>query len=214
MFLRHAHRILTRRCCRCFQPTPLHQTGNPYSSSRAADRRRRIHEIKHDGYRTLIVIDRCEVRAFTRNGNDWTGAFRRVVEACARLACETAMIDGEMVVQDERGLTDFHALRSAIHATPHRILFFAFDLVHLNGPALARDSADGATRAPQEVDQAGQALPDPVQRPYRGFSSLVRSSDSSCSAVSVKPAMSERKIDSLRRWLATFTSRLPVKIDS
>ena len=32
-----------------------------------------IHEIKHDGYRTLIVIDRGKVRAFTRNGNDWTG---------------------------------------------------------------------------------------------------------------------------------------------
>jgi bifunctional non-homologous end joining protein LigD len=29
-----------------------------------------IHEIKHDGYRTLIVIDRGQVRAFTRNGND------------------------------------------------------------------------------------------------------------------------------------------------
>ena len=31
-----------------------------------------IHEIKYDGYRTLIVIDRGQVRAFTRNGNDWT----------------------------------------------------------------------------------------------------------------------------------------------
>ena len=29
-----------------------------------------IHEIKYDGYRTLIVIDRGQVRAFTRNGND------------------------------------------------------------------------------------------------------------------------------------------------
>ena len=31
-----------------------------------------IHEIKYDGYRTLIAIDRGRVRAFTRNGNDWT----------------------------------------------------------------------------------------------------------------------------------------------
>ena len=37
-----------------------------------------IHEIKYDGYRTLIVIDRGQVRAFTRNGNDWTRAYRRV----------------------------------------------------------------------------------------------------------------------------------------
>ena len=33
-----------------------------------------IHEIKHDGYRTLIVIDRGKVRAFSRHGRDWTGA--------------------------------------------------------------------------------------------------------------------------------------------
>src|SRR6478672_9640043 len=81
-----------------------------------------IHEIKYDGYRTLIVIDRGQVRAFTRNGNDWTRAYRRVVEACGNLGCETALIDGEMVVQDEHGLTDFHALRSVIYTAPHRLV--------------------------------------------------------------------------------------------
>ncbi len=97
-----------------------------------------IHEIKHDGYRTLIVIDRGQVRAFTRNGNDWTRAYRRVVEACGKLACETALIDGEMVVQDENGISDFDALRSAIHKAPHRLVFFAFDLLHLDGEDLRR----------------------------------------------------------------------------
>ena len=41
--------------------------------------------------------------------------------------------DGEMVVQGENGVTDFHALRSAIYKAPHRIVLFAFDLLHLNG---------------------------------------------------------------------------------
>jgi len=91
-----------------------------------------IHEIKYDGYRTLIAIDRGQVRAFTRNGNDWTRAYGRVVEASAKLACETALLDGEMVVQDETGLADFDALRSAIHKAPHRLVFFAFDLLCLN----------------------------------------------------------------------------------
>jgi bifunctional non-homologous end joining protein LigD len=80
-----------------------------------------IHEIKYDGYRTLIVIDRGQVRAFTRNGNDWTRAHRRVVDACmARWSSRT----------DEHGITDFHALRSAIHTAPHRIVLVAFDLLH------------------------------------------------------------------------------------
>jgi ATP-dependent DNA ligase len=58
-----------------------------------------IHEIKYDGYRTLIVIDRGQARAFTRNGNDWTTAYRRVVDAAGKLACKTAVLDGEVVVQ-------------------------------------------------------------------------------------------------------------------
>jgi DNA ligase D-like protein (predicted ligase) len=95
-----------------------------------------IHEIKHDGYRTLIVIDGGQVRAFTKNGTVWTAAYRRVVDACSKLACKAAVLDGEMVVQDERGVTDFHALRSAIHTAPHRIVFFAFDLLHLEGQDL------------------------------------------------------------------------------
>src|SRR5262245_61321352 len=41
-----------------------------------------------------------------------------------------------MAVQDEHGITDFHALCSAIHRAPHRILFFAFDLLHLDGQDL------------------------------------------------------------------------------
>jgi bifunctional non-homologous end joining protein LigD len=95
-----------------------------------------IHEIKYDGYRTLIVIDGGQVRAFTRNGNNWTRTYERVVKACCRLKCQSALIDGEMVVQDEHGITDFHALRSAIYTAPHRIVLFAFDLIHFNGKDL------------------------------------------------------------------------------
>ena len=64
-----------------------------------------IHEIKYDGYRTLIALDGDRCRAFTRNGNDWSRAYSLVIEVCGRLACKSAVIDGEMVVQDENGLT-------------------------------------------------------------------------------------------------------------
>jgi bifunctional non-homologous end joining protein LigD len=51
-----------------------------------------IHEIKHDGYRTLIVMDQGKVRAFSRHGRNWTGPYRRVVEAAAKLPCKAALI--------------------------------------------------------------------------------------------------------------------------
>jgi bifunctional non-homologous end joining protein LigD len=97
-----------------------------------------IHEIKYDGYRTLIVIDQGKVRAYSRPGRDWTGPYRRVVDACANLGCKAALIDGEVVVQDEQGISDFDALRSAIHKARHRLVLFAFDLLHLDGEDLRR----------------------------------------------------------------------------
>jgi bifunctional non-homologous end joining protein LigD len=89
------------------------------------------HEIKYDGYRTELIIDDGQARAFTRNGHDWTKRYRSIVEVAAALPVGDAIIDGEMVVQDESGVSDFQALRGAIGGEPHRLIFFAFDLLHL-----------------------------------------------------------------------------------
>src|SRR6476659_1620726 len=97
-----------------------------------------IREIKHDGYRTLIIVDQGKAGAFSRHGRDWTGPYRRVVEAAIKLPCQAAIIDGEIIVQDENGISDFDGLRSAIHKAPHRIVFFAFDLLHPAGQDLRR----------------------------------------------------------------------------
>jgi bifunctional non-homologous end joining protein LigD len=49
-----------------------------------------IHEIKHDGFRTLLRLDRGKAKAFTRNGHDWSDRYQRVVEACRKLRCRSA----------------------------------------------------------------------------------------------------------------------------
>jgi len=92
-----------------------------------------IHEIKHDGFRTLLRIDSGNICAFTRNGFDWSVKNQRIVTAGAELNCSSALIDGEVIVQNERGVSDFAALRTAIDRAPHRLMMFAFDLLFLNG---------------------------------------------------------------------------------
>lgn len=92
-----------------------------------------LHEVKYDGYRTQLAIADGRVRAYTRNGHDWTDKYTRIVQTAARIDCKSALIDGEVVVQNERGITDFEALRGAIKKEPFRLVFFAFDLLHLNG---------------------------------------------------------------------------------
>jgi bifunctional non-homologous end joining protein LigD len=95
-----------------------------------------IHEIKHDGYRTLLIRERGKARACTRNGFDWTDRYTHVTKAAAKLDCRSAIIDGEIVVQNGHGVSDFEALKSAIRWQPQRLIFCAFDLLHLNGKDL------------------------------------------------------------------------------
>jgi bifunctional non-homologous end joining protein LigD len=97
-----------------------------------------IHEVKHDGYRTLLIIERRKARAYTRNGFDWTERYPGIVEAAAELRCRSIIIDGEVIVQNEDGVSDFEALNPAIRWRPRSLLFCAFDLLHLNGKDYAR----------------------------------------------------------------------------
>ena len=105
-----------------------------------------IHEVKHDGYRTLLTIERRTARAFTRNGFDWSDHYAGITRAAAKLDCRSAIIDGEVIVQNERGVSDFESLKSAIRWRPQKLIFCAFDLLHLNGKDL-RDQPLQARRA-------------------------------------------------------------------
>ncbi|CAN7686874.1 ATP-dependent DNA ligase [Mesorhizobium amorphae] len=91
------------------------------------------HEIKFDGYRSQIVRDAEGVRLFTRRGLDWTSKYRDLAKAAGDLEVESAIIDGEVIVTNEAGLSDFKALRKAITSRQHDLYFVAFDLLHLNG---------------------------------------------------------------------------------
>jgi DNA ligase D-like protein (predicted ligase) len=99
-----------------------------------------IHEIKHDGYRSQLVIDCGQVRVFSRNGYDWTDRYPGIVRAAARLRCQTAIIDGEAIVQDGDGRSDFESLQSAMRSRPHSIILYTFDLLHLDGKDLRRET--------------------------------------------------------------------------
>ena len=92
-----------------------------------------IHEIKHDGYRTMLVLDRGTVRAFTRNGYDWSDRYPGIVTSAAGLKCRSAILDGEVIVQDALGASDFEGLQHALKHRPHSLIFYVFDILHLGG---------------------------------------------------------------------------------
>jgi bifunctional non-homologous end joining protein LigD len=99
-----------------------------------------IHEIKHDGYRCQVLLERGQARVFTRNGYDWSDRYPSIVRAAANLRCQSAIIDGEAIVQDGNGASDFEALQSDIRWRPDSIILYAFDLMHLNGKDLRQQT--------------------------------------------------------------------------
>jgi DNA ligase D len=93
-----------------------------------------LHEIKYDGYRTLVFFEDGVVRLITRNGHDWTARYGALAKAFARLPCKSAILDGEVVVQDARGVTSINLLEDALsRGDSHAMTYFAFDLCYLDG---------------------------------------------------------------------------------
>jgi bifunctional non-homologous end joining protein LigD len=91
------------------------------------------YEIKLDGWRGQLHLRRGGAKMFSRNGNDLTGNCASIVSAAGDIPATDAVLDGEIVVQDKNGVPNFLALRSAMTSGQGRLLFFAFDLLHLDG---------------------------------------------------------------------------------
>ncbi len=93
-----------------------------------------LHEIKFDGYRIEARLDHGKVQLLTRKGLNWTHRFKPIAEAVARLNADTALIDGELVVEDGRGISSFSLLQTDLkEGRGDRLAYYAFDLLHLDG---------------------------------------------------------------------------------
>ena len=86
-----------------------------------------IHEIKHDGYRLIVVRDGARVRLFTRNGYDWADRYPLIVEAALKNRTSSFVIDGEAVLLGVDGISDFNGLHSRRH--DDEVQLYAFDIL-------------------------------------------------------------------------------------
>nr|WP_292450173.1 hypothetical protein [Mesorhizobium sp.] len=110
-------------------------------------------------------MDEAGVRLFTRRWLDWTSKYRDLAKAAGELHVKSAIIDGEVIVTNEAGLSDFKALRKAITRRQHELYFVAFDLLHLDGHDLRDMQLEDRREILQVMIPAGgriqfsQALP-------------------------------------------------------
>ncbi len=98
-----------------------------------------LHEIKHDGYRMQARIDGRSLKLLTRTGLDWTTRFKSIATALSKLGVGSALIDGEIVVEDQSGLSSFNSLQADLSAgRQDRFRYYVFDLLYCEGFDLTR----------------------------------------------------------------------------
>jgi DNA ligase D-like protein (predicted ligase) len=120
------------------------------------------YEVKWDGYRAQAVKNGAVVSLASRNLRNITAQYPAIAEAAARVRARTAVLDGEIVALDATGRPSFQGLH---HSTLDglSIVYYAFDLLHLNGRDLTRAPLDERRAALREVvGDSGVLLSDPL----------------------------------------------------
>jgi bifunctional non-homologous end joining protein LigD len=96
-----------------------------------------VHEIKADGYRAQVHVRDGKVIVYSRRGHDWTQSFASIASAAQSLPVRHAVLDGEAIVQDAKGIADYHALRRELaRKRAGNLTYYAFDLLYLDGQDL------------------------------------------------------------------------------
>ena len=95
-----------------------------------------LYELKWDGYRALLIQDGSEVELRSRNDKALTRVYPSIAEAGRQLKVQQAVLDGEIVALDAAGRPSFQALQHRSATSKHTIVFYAFDVLHLDGASL------------------------------------------------------------------------------
>jgi hypothetical protein len=141
------------------------------------------------------------IRLLTRSRADWSERFPPVVKALEWLDVKSCLIDGELVVCDEKGLAVFELLRRGHQVKPQAHLI-AFDLLEIDGRELAGKGDRAAAELARLLRNAG---PGPMSSSPKPASSAAKR----CYSLSVRSiALLLRHLARLVRDTAVFLSRL------
>ena len=97
-----------------------------------------VHEVKYDGYRMAARIDHGKAQLLTRTGLNWTAKYPATAAARAKLPVKIAHIDGELCGVRPDGVTSFAIMQQASDSGGAGLIYFAFDLLELDGEDVAR----------------------------------------------------------------------------
>jgi bifunctional non-homologous end joining protein LigD len=92
--------------------------------------------MKLDGYRMHARLDAARVQILTRRANDWTEKYPAIAKAITGLPAQNAYLDGELCGVLPDGRTAFNLIQNATDTGEDSLVFFIFDLLHLDSDNL------------------------------------------------------------------------------
>jgi len=127
-----------------------------------------LFEIKWDGYRAVAFLDGGRVRLMSRNQNDLTAQFPEFQSLPQFVKAERAILDGEIVALDDKGRPSFSLMqqRTGFHPGQRRlerregvpVIYYAFDLLYLDGLDLRRVALEQRKRLLREKIVGGEVI--------------------------------------------------------
>ena len=126
-----------------------------------------LFEIKWDGYRAVAFIEDGRVRLVSRNQNDLTRQFPELGTLPQFVPAQRAILDGEIVALDGEGRPSFSLMQQRTGFQPGKrrlpgregvpVIYYAFDLLYLDGLDLRRVALEQRKQLLQERIAAGGA---------------------------------------------------------
>ena len=95
-----------------------------------------IFENKWDGFRAIAEVENGTVALYSRSGNSFKEQYPQLVKALEKLKAKQAILDGEIVVQDEKGRVVFQHLQNFQNTPTEHLYYYVFDILYLNGEDL------------------------------------------------------------------------------
>jgi bifunctional non-homologous end joining protein LigD len=94
-----------------------------------------VYEVKWDGYRAIGAVQKGKAILQSRNKKSFDEKFYPVHAALTQLGID-AVVDGEIVVLNEKGISDFGALQNWRSEADGDLKYYLFDLLWINGHSL------------------------------------------------------------------------------
>ncbi|MFZ0564454.1 MAG: non-homologous end-joining DNA ligase, partial [Terriglobales bacterium] len=170
-----------------------------------------LFEIKWDGYRAVAFIRDGQVRLVSRTQNDLTAQFRDLGSLPEFIKADRAIIDGEIVALDEEGRPSFSLMQQRTGFQPGkrrlpgregvRVVYYAFDLLYLDGIDLRRVALEQRKQLLQEIIKKSEVIHFSDHYPEKGLELLEAARQRELEGIVAKKRNSIYEEKRSRDWL-------------